>query len=85
VTQHCGHTRTVGAWLSLSHAVMCRGIPRTELDAAVQAGEVLARPTGWGNKIEVRRADVERRWPHARGVGVPSLDTTAPTLAVVDV
>jgi hypothetical protein len=62
MTQHCGHTRTVGSWLSQAHLVMCIGIPRAELAVAVQAGEVVARPTGWGNKVELRRADVERQW-----------------------
>jgi hypothetical protein len=69
--QQCRHARVLGAWLSQAHLVACLGIDRLELDAAMQAGEVLARPTGWGNKVEIRRADVERRWPHVFGVEVP--------------
>jgi hypothetical protein len=49
----------------MAHAVMCLGIQRDELDAAVRSGEVRSQPIGWATKVALRRADVEARWPQA--------------------
>jgi hypothetical protein len=62
---HCRHAVTAGEWLGPRHAVTCLGIPRAELDAAMRAGEVRARRIGWGQHVEIWRADVETRWPRA--------------------
>ena len=65
VSTHCRHAGTAGEWLGIGHAVACLGIPRAELDAAVRAGEIRARRIGWGQHVELLRADVEARWPQA--------------------
>jgi hypothetical protein len=41
------------------------GFARAELDAAIRAGEVRARRIGWGQHVELLRADVEALWPQA--------------------
>lgn len=62
---HCRHAVTAGEWLGPSHAVTCLGIARAELDAAIRVGEVRARRIGWGQHVELLRADVEALWPQA--------------------